>query len=250
MKSSRCSKNQIAKNLSVLLPTMSDVRSDKAEQILEGGMRVFLEHGYAGTSMDRIAATACVSKATLYNHFRDKEALFAALVQKMAQRKIPDLLAHDLPDQPPQIVLRRLAEQFLDASMNDPEHIAFVRLVIGESGRFPSLAQLFLDQIARTVLDRLSHYLASRSELQLADPEATARVFLGSLVWFVTTQEMLAGKTILPMDSDRMINAVVGAIARFDTRPSEHLRPDADANLDANFGENLDASLDTNFDVN
>jgi TetR/AcrR family transcriptional regulator len=238
-----CWGNLLETNLSAWLPTMADTRSDKAEQILAGGMQVFLEHGYAGTSMDRIAATACVSKATLYNHFRDKEALFAALVQKMAQRKIPDLLAHDLPDQPPQLVLRQLAERFLDASVNDPEHIAFVRLVIGESGRFPALAQLFLDQMARTVLDRLSRYLASRSELKLADPEAAARVFLGSLAWFVMTQEMLAGKAILPMDPDRLINTLIVAIAP----PAifhETLITNAGTNAGTNSGSQAQGNLD------
>ena len=34
----------------------------KAEQILQGAMQEFLQHGYTATSMARIAATAGVSK--------------------------------------------------------------------------------------------------------------------------------------------------------------------------------------------
>ncbi|MGL6341002.1 MAG: TetR/AcrR family transcriptional regulator, partial [Waterburya sp.] len=39
----------------------------KREQILQGAMKVFLQHGYAGTSMDRVAEVAKVSKNTIYN---------------------------------------------------------------------------------------------------------------------------------------------------------------------------------------
>ena len=49
--------------------------SKKGAQVLKGALQVFLERGYVGASMDRIAAVAGVSKATVYSHFRDKEGL-------------------------------------------------------------------------------------------------------------------------------------------------------------------------------
>ena len=57
---------------------------DKVEQILQGAMQEFLVHGYAGTSMDRIAASGGISKATVYSHFQDKQGLFKALVERLA----------------------------------------------------------------------------------------------------------------------------------------------------------------------
>jgi AcrR family transcriptional regulator len=50
----------------------SAAASDKTEQILQGAMREFLTHGYAGTSMDKVAKTGGVSKATVYSYFADK----------------------------------------------------------------------------------------------------------------------------------------------------------------------------------
>ena len=58
---------------------------EKAEQILQGAMAEFLVHGYAATSMDRVASAAKVSKATVYSYFQDKEALFTALVEQLAE---------------------------------------------------------------------------------------------------------------------------------------------------------------------
>lgn len=38
---------------------------------------MFMEQGFAGVSMDGIAAAAGVSKLTVYSHFGDKESLFS-----------------------------------------------------------------------------------------------------------------------------------------------------------------------------
>ncbi|MBE9202404.1 TetR/AcrR family transcriptional regulator [Synechocystis salina LEGE 06099] len=59
--------------------------NDKAEQILDGALKIFTTQGYAAASMDRIAKAAGVSKPTLYSYFQDKEGLFMALVRHLTQ---------------------------------------------------------------------------------------------------------------------------------------------------------------------
>src|SRR5579864_56649 len=54
--------------------------------IREAAARLFLDHGYQGTSMDDIAAAAGVSKQTIYTHFSSKEQLFGELVLSNADR--------------------------------------------------------------------------------------------------------------------------------------------------------------------
>src|SRR5512138_448849 len=53
---------------------------EKRRQILAGAREVFREAGFERASVDVIAARAGVSKATVYNHFADKKALFVASV--------------------------------------------------------------------------------------------------------------------------------------------------------------------------
>lgn len=48
----------------------------KRKAILEAARQEFFARGYEGTSMDRIASVATVSKRTVYNHFATKEVLF------------------------------------------------------------------------------------------------------------------------------------------------------------------------------
>ncbi len=187
---------------------------EKAEAILAGGMQEFLAHGYAGTSMDRIATAAGVSKATVYSHFQDKEGLFTALIDQLVQGKFRSLFEPS-PENlqlEPRIFLHELANRFLDISVNEPEFLNFMRLIVGESGRFPQLARAFVRNIERNSFGMLQQYLAACPQLKLADPEATARIFIGAVVHFLIVQEMLHGKDIVPMERDRLINNLVDSI--------------------------------------
>lgn len=58
----------------------SDSREATTRQrFLDAGARVFVSHGYAGASMEQVADEAGLSRAALYKHFANKEALFLAV---------------------------------------------------------------------------------------------------------------------------------------------------------------------------
>ncbi|AFZ58890.1 TetR/AcrR family transcriptional regulator [Anabaena cylindrica FACHB-243] len=186
--------------------------SDKVEKILQGAMREFLKQGYAGTSMDRVAEAAGVSKATVYSHFQDKVGLFSALIERLARKQFQSIFGqHPLVGEP-FVVLRSLAKTALEQMMTDPEYLAFERVLIGESVRFPELAQVFIRSIAKPAIETISQYLGSHPELKIPDPEATARILIGSIAHFAITQKVLYGEDIIPMESDRLIDALTHLI--------------------------------------
>lgn len=53
-----------------------------ARRIESAARRLFAARGFAGTSMADIAAAAGVSKATVFHHYRTKQALYEALVSE------------------------------------------------------------------------------------------------------------------------------------------------------------------------
>ncbi|NJN86312.1 MAG: TetR/AcrR family transcriptional regulator [Leptolyngbyaceae cyanobacterium SL_7_1] len=184
----------------------------KPEQILKGAMQVFLQHGYAGTSMDRVAAKAGVSKHTIYNHFQGKQGLFIALIERLVLRNFHNEFGCELPlTDPASQVLRRFAQLIL-AKTDDPEYIAFVRLLFAESGRFPELAKLYYQEVIQAGHQFLSDYFKTHSEFHLTDPEMTARIFIGSLITYVFSQEVLHGKSIESIPKDQLINALIDLI--------------------------------------
>jgi TetR/AcrR family transcriptional regulator, regulator of autoinduction and epiphytic fitness len=186
---------------------------EKAEAILDGAKQEFLAHGYAAASMDKIAAAAGVSKATVYSHFDDKVGLFIALMQRLARKKElfnPQKLQSMLGE--PKVVLKRFAAGMLDNIDTDPQLLTFMRLIIGESGRFPELARAFVQHIEKPTLEMLTQYLTDCPQLQLADPEVSARAFIGGIVHFVLMQEVLHGGDLVPIDRDRLLDHLVDLI--------------------------------------
>lgn len=186
--------------------------TDKVEAILQGAMQEFLAHGYAATTMDKVTAAAGVSKTTVYSYFQDKESLFAALVERLVDDHCQAALnpedAQSWEGETSE-VLQRFGVNFLENVKSKEQLRDLVRLIIAESGRFPVLAQIFVRKVDKKVFQLLVKYFVSNQELQLPDPEAAARVFLGSLVHFVIVQDMLHAKDIMPMESDRLINILV-----------------------------------------
>ncbi len=184
--------------------------ADKAEQILRGALPEFLKQGYSRTTMDKVACSAGVSKQTLYSHFCDKDGLFTALVKRMACQKFQLVWSKPLQGEPEQ-VLGDLAHRLL-RGVNDQEYLCFVRLIVAESGKRPDLAQLFLTNVAQPAVKILTQYLKEHQELNLADPEATARIFVGSLIHLIMTQEILHGKEVMPISEKRLIDGLIELI--------------------------------------
>jgi AcrR family transcriptional regulator len=78
---------------------------DNSTLIIDAASRLFLEHGYAATSMDVVAQQAGVSKATVYALFESKDNLFAAMIEREGHKQLVALEADAVA--PVGTVLRR-----------------------------------------------------------------------------------------------------------------------------------------------
>jgi TetR/AcrR family transcriptional regulator, regulator of autoinduction and epiphytic fitness len=186
---------------------------EKTAAILSGAMQEFLEHGYAGARIDRIVEAAGVSKATVYRHFPDKETLFGALIQQLACRKeLFRLRCPESAEQDPREFLKQFASSMLDNVASDPQILAFLRMIIGESGRFPELARAFVVNLEKPSLDLLTQYFATHPTLQISDPEVAARAFIGTLIHFVLLKDVLQSSDLVPIERDRLLNHLLDLI--------------------------------------
>ncbi|BAZ22495.1 transcriptional regulator [Kalymmatonema gypsitolerans NIES-4073] len=188
--------------------------TDKATVILEGAMQEFMTCGYAAASMHRIAIAAGVSKPTLYSYFQDKEALFTALIQQMVLGTSISKLLEDggFLQLPLRESLKQLATILLDKFSSSQPLSTLFRLLIGESGRFPNLAQTFVHNIEKPILAELSRLFANHPDLKATDPEVIARFFQGSIIHYILIQEILHGREIVPLERDRFVNGLIDVI--------------------------------------
>jgi AcrR family transcriptional regulator len=60
--------------------------ASRQEEILDAAVRLFAEHGYAGTDTQLLADELGVGKGTLYRYFPSKEKLFLAAVDRLMRR--------------------------------------------------------------------------------------------------------------------------------------------------------------------
>ena len=189
----------------------------KTEAILQGAIEEFLANGYAATSMDKVAKTAGVSKATIYSHFGDKESLFNAVIQDLVKDKFQTVTGLDSAqslEQNPKIVLSQIANRVLTNAKSDRNFQNLIRIIIGESGRFPELAKAYVNNIVKPAIETLTKYFKTHPELKPEDPEATVRVIMGTLIYFVMLQEMMYGKDIMPLEDKRLVKTLTDLITK------------------------------------
>ncbi len=155
------------------------VAGRKECSVIAAARKLFLEQGFAETSMDAIARSACVSKATLYAYFPSKEALFAHLIEAECRLNASRLQMPDL-DMGLVEALRSFARQFVEVYIT-PESMAFFQAISSERSRFPQLCQLFFDSGPKNELMRVAALLEeakARGLLTFSDATEAAGHFL------------------------------------------------------------------------
>src|SRR3984893_15531468 len=150
----------------------------RRSQILDAALHVMAEHGFRGASIKRIAQRAGLkSPALIYWYFKDKQALFEAMLEQMAPFLGVVADAEQSLDLPPEQVLPRIVDGFLH-TVQQPVIGRFVRILLSEAARHPSVADFFAKRGPLVVLHFLERYLARQIELghlRAHDPRAAAR---------------------------------------------------------------------------
>ncbi|MFG2867891.1 TetR/AcrR family transcriptional regulator [Streptomyces sp. NPDC048338] len=196
---------------------MDSRSAQKHQAILDAATAVFLDKGYAGTSMDDIAKLAAVSKQTVYKHFADKEKLFSEIILATTDRidSTIDLVA-DVPVTADGLDenLTRLARRLL-ATLTRPEVIRLRRLIIANADAFPALGAAWYEQGFERVLVTLAatfRHLTDQGVLHADDPVLAAHHFAGLVLWIPVNQAMFHGSA-QHTEADLDLYATAGARA-------------------------------------
>jgi TetR/AcrR family transcriptional regulator, mexJK operon transcriptional repressor len=152
----------------------------KRAAILDAAKRLFVAQGYAGVSMDKIAAEAGVSKLTVYSHFGDKEALFAAAVRAYCDRQLPESLFAAADAAPLREGLLQIARAFF-AMISSEESLASHRVMCTPQVVDSAMPALFWDAGPQRVTDAVAEVLrrhVDTGELAIDDVQLAASQFL------------------------------------------------------------------------
>jgi len=189
-------------------------RSLKAERVMASARLLFLKNGYRGTSMDDVAASAGVSKPTVYSHFKDKRGLFAAFIQAEIEVVAESLLTYDANGLSVRGGLERIGRAYLDVVLS-PRARALFRLVVAECEAFPEVGAVFYEAtLARgsTLIGRWLTVWIDQGALEIDDLTLAARRFLGLCRSDFHIQNLLGIDPVVPdAELDAHIKMVVTA---------------------------------------
>ncbi|RYF23744.1 MAG: TetR family transcriptional regulator [Comamonadaceae bacterium] len=199
-------------DVSAPLPRLTD---RKREAIVQAAIAEFREHGFAGTSMDRVAAAAEVSKRTVYNHFPSKDELFEAILLHLWDRShaLPPLrydAARPLPEQ---------VRAALDAKMqllDDPSFIALSRVAMAEMMHTPQRAQAMVARLSEKEEDLPLWIRAAQADGRLragVDPQYAAHQLQGLVKAFAFWPQIALGQP--PLSAAQREQVLADAVAMF-----------------------------------
>ncbi|WP_407176096.1 TetR/AcrR family transcriptional regulator [Bradyrhizobium sp. STM 3562] len=190
-------------------------RSDEETRalILDAARGEFASNGYAATSMDSVARRARVSTKTLYRLIPNKAALFEAMITDRIDRfaSVVRLRACDGTD-----IEAALCEALLVCGelILDADVIALQRMILGESDKFPDVAETFYHKAIKRTESTLASWLRAQHKRGLVavdDADAAAGMLLGMLA-FQPQRAVMFGHAPPPGREDIMRRAQACAI--------------------------------------
>ena len=189
-------------------------KSPKRVAVIEAATEEFWSHGFSGTSMDRIAKVANVSKRTVYDHFPSKDDLFQAIIDEILER-VGEMSSHEYSAEKP------LDEQLLAIgktfamTITGRDFMKLSRVVISRFIQTPEWAHNTLKAHARLRQDMIAFFKAGTKDgrLKINNPEKAAAQFCGLIKEIAFWPELMAGQK--PISTRERNSAVKSAVEMF-----------------------------------
>lgn len=150
--------------------------------ILEAALALFIEHGVAGASLEKIARRARVAKTSIYRRWPSREALLAQAIEMLRSTVGPSI---ELVDRTPPAAFAGLILQAC-GGITRPEIRTLMLRLLGSVADAPSLMAVYRDTYLMPRRGAFVRALARMQQAGLlaagADPELVADTLIGALI--------------------------------------------------------------------
>lgn len=172
------------------------------QAVLEAAYELFLEQGYAATSMRQIAERAGLALGGIYNHFPNKEAIFRQLIlERHPYRQVLPIL-RETPADDAAAFVRAAAQAMLAELGRRPDFIKLMLIELVEfNGRnMPEIVSHVLPE-AFPIIEK---FRAGPGLLRDIPPAVLFRAFLGLFFSYYITELMIAGTPLALTQPDSL----------------------------------------------
>lgn len=179
-----------------------------SRHILGTATRLFIEQGYAATSIEQVALVAGSSKATIYRRYSSKEDLFAEVIKDITAVILETAVAAERAEKSasdPLATLREVSRAFLELAVRQ-EAIAVYRVLIAESPRFPEMVHRVMEAVGvplEAVYLRLLNAARDAGQIRRDCPAEVQHRLLDGLITGWAVRESLLGRNVLTGKDER-----------------------------------------------
>lgn len=183
---------------------------ERRQEIIRAAMEVFAENGFGGSTTREIAENAGISEAMIYSHFRNKEDLYAAIIDEKLQESEPLYYPLDaIRNRDDQRVFATIVSNYLHRHGEDT---TLLRLLLFSALEGHELASMFVAGPVRKFFEFLADYIGERIDegaFKAVNPVITSRCLLGMVHYFVLLQKIFGDETLNPIDPAEAIETIV-----------------------------------------
>lgn len=174
--------------------------------IIEAAIAEFRANGFEATSMDKIAATAGVSKRTVYNHFPGKDELFAEILKQLWDASFDLMDIPYAPGQPLREQLARLVGQKM-AMLADHNFLDLARVAIAETIHSPERAQAMVARLGEREegVTRWIRAAQQDGKLKPCDAAFAAHLLQGQIKAFAFWPQVTMGRPPLSKEQQQPV---------------------------------------------
>ncbi|PHV08977.1 TetR family transcriptional regulator [Janthinobacterium sp. BJB412] len=187
-------------------PAASRLTDRKRHAIVTAAIAEFRANGFEATSMDKIAASAGVSKRTVYNHFPSKDELFAQILHQLWDSSAALMAIAYRAGVPLREQLLALMSQKM-ALLQDGYFLDLARVAIAETIHSPARAQDMVARLSDKEEGVTTWLRAAQADGKLlkADPLLSATLLQGQLKTFAFWPQVTMGQPPLPPAMQRQV---------------------------------------------
>lgn len=184
---------------------------ERKERIVVAAGSLFAKKGFKGTTTKEVARAAGISEAVIFRYFADKSSLYAAIINRCCDDKHGNLkLEARLKGKSGKEAFIAIADYFMEIYAEDT---TFARLLLFSALEKHRFSDMFIESRGLETLGLICALIKDgikKSEFDKIDPELSARAFLGMVLHYCMTQEILGFKRFFSRPRKKVAEAFVG----------------------------------------
>jgi AcrR family transcriptional regulator len=207
-------------------PNLADTTSERRREVALIALSVFLERGYAGTSMARVARVVGTTKSALYHHFATKEEMFVCALAADASGPL-DALKVLMEDRPGDAATRWRAALGHAYDAVQVGSMGRLLMVLAQTGQdVPEVARGFHDEVIAPFRTRLRAIYSDATRAGTHRPLPAGdidQIVFGPLLSNALTQSLLDGTPDLHAENldDRNRQDFIDMVERLTAKDDE-----------------------------